>query len=158
MEELSRKSYSEEARGPGTEEDQRRIDERYRALYAGVKCLVAQGDDPGSPEAQALAAEALALIEEFTGGDPEIAAGLQRSWANYHSLPFEQQRPFPIPLTAEEQEFLERAKAIYQERRSSGGASPREGMPCRSPRGGGQGALRGGAHRTAGDPVPGGAA
>lgn len=121
MQELSKKSYSDEARkrlearGPWTEEDQRRIDERYNALYAGVRRLVAEGGDPASDEAQALARESIALIEEFTGGDPEIAAGLQQWWANYHSLP-EEQRPFTVPLTAEEQEFLERAKAIYRER------------------------------------------
>lgn len=121
MQELSKKSYSEEAlqrlqaRGSWTEEDQRRIDERYNALYAGVRRLVAEGGDPGSDEAQALARESIALIEEFTGGDPEIAAGLQRWWEPYHSLPADQ-RPFADPLTPEEQEFLERAKAIYRER------------------------------------------
>lgn len=76
MQELSKKSYSEEAlqrlqaRGPWTEEDQRRIDERYNALYAGVRRLVAEGGDPGSDEAQALARESIALIEEFTVAIP----------------------------------------------------------------------------------------
>lgn len=121
MEELSRKSYSEEARkrlearGPWTEEDQKKVDARYNALYDGVRRLVAAGEDPASAEAQALAAESIALIEEFTGGDPEIAAGLQQFWATLKNMP-EEQRPITSPLTEEEQAFLERAKAIYRER------------------------------------------
>lgn len=121
MEELSRTSYSEEARkrlearGPWTEEDQKKVDARYNALYDGVRRLVAAGEDPASAEAQALAAESIALIEEFTGGDPEIAAGLQQFWATLKNMP-EEQRPITSPLTEEEQAFLERAKAIYRER------------------------------------------
>ncbi|MBA2362002.1 MAG: MerR family transcriptional regulator, partial [Chloroflexia bacterium] len=60
IEELGTASYSHEARenlaslhpNEWTEEDQKRVDERYDALHAGVRRLVAEGGDPGSPEAQ----------------------------------------------------------------------------------------------------------
>ena len=82
MKEISRKSYSESAceklasRGEWTEADQRKVDEQYNALYAGTKRVVAEGQEPSSAEAQALAGQAVALLEAFTMNDPEIEAGL----------------------------------------------------------------------------------
>ncbi len=122
MEDLNQRSYSEEARerfsamhtGEWTEEDQKRIDERYAALHAGVKQLVAEGGDPASTQAQALAGESIRLIEEFTTGDPKIEAGLSEWWEDYRALP-EQEKPFPSPLSAEESEFLEEARTIYRQ-------------------------------------------
>jgi hypothetical protein len=67
-----------------------------------------------------LAGQAVALLEAFIGGDPDIEQGLQNWWTGYKSLPAEQ-RPFPSPLSADEQAFLEQAKAIDQERRAAGG-------------------------------------
>ncbi len=122
MEELHQRSYSDEVRErfsaihtrEWTEEDQKRIDERYAALHAGVKQMVAESGDPAGPQAQALAGESIRLIEEFTTGDPKIEAGLSKWWENYQALP-EQQKPFQSPLNAEESGFLERAKAIYKQ-------------------------------------------
>jgi hypothetical protein len=59
-----------------TEADQRKVDEQYNALYAGIKRVVAEGQEPSSAEAQALAGQAVALLEAFTMNDPEIEAGL----------------------------------------------------------------------------------
>ena len=125
MEELSATSYTERAReklaarrdtmGGWTEEDQRRIDLRYANLDAGVKRVVAAGADPGSPEVQELAMEAIRLVEEFTGGDPEVTEGLNRWWEQFAALPAEKQ-PLPPRLTPEESDFLERAKAIVRQR------------------------------------------
>jgi DNA-binding transcriptional MerR regulator len=130
IEDLGSRSYSAEARermaavhpGEWTEEDQQRVDARYAALHAGVKRLAAEGGDPAGPEAQALAAESLQLLEEFTRGNPQIEAGLSKWWENYQALP-QEERPFPPPLTEEEFEFLERAKAIYRRGRSGSGGS-----------------------------------
>jgi DNA-binding transcriptional MerR regulator len=121
MQELSEQSYSESARAKlasrtWTAEDQKGVDEQYNALYAGVRQAVAAGSQPDSPEAQALAGQAIGLIEAFTGGDPEIAAGLNTWWKSFADMPADQ-RPFQVPLTDAESEFLEKAKAIYQERR-----------------------------------------
>jgi hypothetical protein len=124
MQELSQQSYTESARArlaarTWTAEDQRKVDEQYNALWAGVRRFVAAGQDPSSPEAQELAGQAIGLIEAFTGGDAEIQAGLNQWWQRYAELPAEQ-RPFQIPLTDAEADFLEQAKAIYQQRRREG--------------------------------------
>ena len=115
MEELGKRS--EAARGgatlpersPWTEEDQQRVNVRYDALYAGVKRLVAAGADPADPQAQALAGDALQLIHEFTGGNPQIEASVQTWWQNHDALPAER-KVFQPRLSPEESEFLDRAK------------------------------------------------
>ncbi len=127
MDEISQRAYSPEAlaklaaRGPWTEEDQRGIDAQYAALYAGVRQAVAAGQAPSGPEGQALAAQAVGLLEAFTGGDPEVWAGLQQWWQHHDQLPAAQ-RPVQIPLNDTESAFLAQAKAIFMERREAGGA------------------------------------
>ena len=121
METLHTKAYSQEALDKlasreWTEEDQRGVDQQYNALYAGVKRVVAEGQEPSSAEAQELAGQAIALLEAFTGGDPEIEAGLQNWWNQYQEIPAEQ-RPYQSPLSEDESAFLERAKAIFTQRR-----------------------------------------
>lgn len=128
MEEISRKSYSESAReklssrGEWTEADQQRVDEQYNALYAGIKRVVAEGQEPSSDEAQALAGQAVALLEAFTRNDPEIEAGLASWWINHAALPAEQ-RLYQSPLSDAESAFLEQAKAIYRQRRQDAGSA-----------------------------------
>jgi len=130
IEELGTESYSHEARenlaslhpNEWTEEDQKRVDERYDALHAGVRRLVAEGGDPGSPEAQSLAEQQISLLHEFTRGGPEVIAGLGNWWANYEALP-EAQRPFPPPLSDDEAAFLEKAKTIYNRARTGQGGA-----------------------------------
>jgi DNA-binding transcriptional MerR regulator len=126
MEELSRNAYSDEARAAlaarpaWTEADQRRVDEQYAALYAGVERAVAAGADPAGAAGQALAGQAIALLEAFTQRNPAVEAGLRTWWANYHALPAEQ-RPFRAPLSEAGAAFLEQAKAIYLARRGQAG-------------------------------------
>ncbi len=123
MEQLGAATYSEEARekltslhpNEWTEEDQKRVDQRYDALHSGVRRLTAEGADPASPEAQALAEQSIGLLQEFTRGDPEVTAGLNNWWTNYQALPAEQ-KPFPSPLNDDESAFLEQAKVIYRQR------------------------------------------
>jgi DNA-binding transcriptional MerR regulator len=117
MEELGRQAQAARQgaplpeRGPWTEEDQLRVNARYDALYAGVKRLVAAGADPADPAAQALAGDALQLLHEFTGGNPQVAAGVKTWWQSHDALPVEKQ-VFQPRLTPEEAKFLEQAKAI----------------------------------------------
>ena len=124
MQELGEKSYSPEARakiesrGPWTEADQQRVDEQYAALYAGVRRATAAGQDPGGEEGQRLAGDAIGLIEAFTGGDPEVWAGLQQFWKNHADLPAQKQT-MQIPLNDAESAFLNQAKAIFMERRKA---------------------------------------
>jgi MerR family transcriptional regulator, thiopeptide resistance regulator len=122
MQELGEQSYTPEARaklesrGPWTEDDQKRVDAQYAALYAGVRRATAAGQEPGGEEGQALAGQAIGLLEAFTGGDPEIWAGLQQFWKNHADLPAQRQ-PMQIPLNEAEADFLNQAKAIFMQRR-----------------------------------------
>lgn len=114
MEEVQQSAYSESARaklaarGPWTEEDQKRADEQWGAVNGELKRLAAAGVDPAGPEALAWAASFNDLIGQFTGGDPEIAVGLNTFWRQHNALP-ETERPMPSPYTAEEQAFMQAA-------------------------------------------------
>jgi MerR family transcriptional regulator, thiopeptide resistance regulator len=115
MEELGRKAQAARGdvplphRGPWTEADQLRVNARYDALYAGIKRLVAAGEDPAGPAAQALAGDALQLIHEFTAGNQKIEAGVKTWWQNHDVLPADK-KVFQPRLTPEESAFLDRAK------------------------------------------------
>lgn len=126
MDELSRQSYSEQAReriaarSPAwTEEDQQRVNEQYAWIGAELKRLVAAGADPASDEAQAVARLQRELLLGFTQGDPEVTAGLSAWWQNFNALP-QGQRPFTPPYSGAEAEFLQRAMAIYDQGRQEG--------------------------------------
>jgi MerR family transcriptional regulator, thiopeptide resistance regulator len=116
VEELQQSSYSDSARaklaarGPWTEEDQKRADEQWRAVNGELKRLTAAGADPSGPEGQAWAASFSALIGQFTGGDAEVAAGLDTFWRQHNALPASE-RPIPSPYTTEEQAFMDAALA-----------------------------------------------
>ncbi|HXG92651.1 MAG TPA: MerR family transcriptional regulator [Blastocatellia bacterium] len=99
--EFTKKYYSEEAR--------KKIDERanqmgaesieqgqrdWAALIQEVETAVREGVDPASNRAQALAARWSALIEGFTGGDPEIAKGLRNLYADQANWPATAQKPY----------------------------------------------------------------
>ena len=121
MEELSKKSYTQQDKqklaewGKGwSEEDQKIANQQWGAMYAELKRLVAEGKDPASPEAQALAEHYGDLIDQFTHGDPGIVAGLKKWWQNFNELPAEEKPMQPLS-SKEEQEFLEKAFAIYKQ-------------------------------------------
>lgn len=122
MQELSDKSYTDEARqrlkalhpNEWTEADQERVNQQYALLASELKRLVAEGADPASPDAQKAAKLQHELYMEFTKGDPQVSASLQRYWQNYNALPKEQQ-PTLLPYNEEEGEFLKKALEIYQQ-------------------------------------------
>jgi DNA-binding transcriptional MerR regulator len=128
MDELSRISYSEEARQtmaarlaarPWTEEDQKRADEQWNWVYSELRRLVAAGADPASSEAQHWLQFRSSLLREFTGGDAEVRKGLAKLWENYWKLP-ENERPFTMPKnTPEEQEFIKRTEEIYRQQQQA---------------------------------------
>ena len=126
MAKLTEQSYSEAARQKmaqwkekWTEADQLKVDKEYADLASELKRLVAEGADPGSPDAQAVAKLQNDLLHRFTKGDADIAAGLKQWWTNISNLPKEQ-RPvqFP-PYPKEEWEFMNKALAIYKERQKA---------------------------------------
>lgn len=59
--------------------DQQEISRAWDGLIAEAKALMARGD-PGSPEAMDLARRWMALVGQFTGGDPKLAAKVKSVW------------------------------------------------------------------------------
>lgn len=116
MGEISESSYSDEARAKmsqwptWTEEDQHRANAQWADIWGVARSLTAANADPAGAEAQNMIAKYNGLIAAFTRGDADISAGLSKYWQTHEALPLEQ-KPFQLPLTAEEQEFLNKALA-----------------------------------------------
>jgi DNA-binding transcriptional MerR regulator len=122
MEELSKKSYSEEDRQKiaewgknWSEADQQVATQQWDAVIAELKRLAAEGADPASPEAQALAAQWWSLIQQFTHGDPGVTQGLKNMYRNLDEMP-EQERPFPMPYTEQEEAYMQKLINVYQQK------------------------------------------
>lgn len=62
------------------EERIREVEAEWPRLMEEVRTEMEKGTDPSDPRVQALARRWRALIEEFTGGDPGIAASLNRMY------------------------------------------------------------------------------
>jgi DNA-binding transcriptional MerR regulator len=101
-----------------SEADQRQADEKWNAIYAEARRLADAGADPAGDEAQALAARQMALVGEFTRGDPGVTAGLKKFWQNVGELP-EGRSPLPKVLTDAQQAFLDKALEVYHQRQNS---------------------------------------
>lgn len=121
MQELSNNAYSKEAKQKiaaraqqWTEEDQKVADQRWGAVFTEVKRLVATGQAPDSPAAQAMAQEWLGLVQEFTQNDPAITEGLKNYYKSLDQLPAER-KPFTFPITVEENAFAQEAMKIYRQ-------------------------------------------
>jgi DNA-binding transcriptional MerR regulator len=114
-----KKYYSEEAikkleerQKAYTEADAQRDAHRWEAVLSGFRQAFEQGLDPDSKEVQALAGQHQELIQGFTQGDPDIAQGLDKLYAAPDT-------PFPSPYSSkEEEEYVARALAIYDQRNS----------------------------------------
>jgi hypothetical protein len=79
-----------------------------------------RGQPPDSPDVQALAGQMNALIESFTGGDPEAEAGLERFArdAEMGNLPPELAAYAPYGGADEDlHRFMQQALTTYRERR-----------------------------------------
>ena len=120
MQNLSDQSYSEEAQAKiaartpeWTEADQQRIAPLWEAVNEDITRLAAENADPAGPEAQDLAARYSSLIQGFTGGDPEVARGLNKWWENFDALS-EDQRPFQSPYNKDQMAWLGKALTVYR--------------------------------------------
>jgi DNA-binding transcriptional MerR regulator len=91
----------------GTPEVLERGRREWAALLKEVEQAIAEGVDPSSERAQALAARWNGLIEEFTGGNPEILASLKRLYADQANWPDGAQKPY----TDEVSSFISKAVA-----------------------------------------------
>ncbi|HEY7347939.1 MAG TPA: MerR family transcriptional regulator [Ktedonobacterales bacterium] len=122
MEELSKQSYSEEARQKlaewgknWTEADQERANQQWAALIAELKRLVASSQDPAGSEAQALAGQWMGMIQQFTRGDTDVLEGVKKmTSANLRG-----QTPYPPFFGKEDGAFLDKMLETYQERQGA---------------------------------------
>jgi DNA-binding transcriptional MerR regulator len=97
------KYFSAEAKAKVAERQQRwspelqeKTNKEWSELYADVEACL--GEDPAGPKAQALAQRWRKLVEQFTGGDPEIQRGLNAMWADSANWPDDAQtRKFVKP-------------------------------------------------------------
>lgn len=76
-EQLAQLSDRADQLGP---EGMERAQQDWATLIDEVRAEMEAGTDPADPKVQALADRWIALIEQFTGGDPEIRANLQRMY------------------------------------------------------------------------------
>jgi MerR family transcriptional regulator, thiopeptide resistance regulator len=66
---------------------QAKAKEDWDNLYREVEACLKDNEDPAGARAQALATRWRALVEEFTGGDPEIQKGLNAMWNDSANWP-----------------------------------------------------------------------
>ena len=122
MAEISAKSYSPEAAQKlaewgkhWTEEDQKHASQQWDAVFAELRRLVAEGEDPTSPEGQTLAKQHSELIRQFTRSDANVEAGLQQWWKKHNELPAGEKPLGMYSYSEEEGTFLQKALEHYKQ-------------------------------------------
>lgn len=105
--------YSDEARAKVEErkklwspELQEKVSKQWADLIRDVEAAL--GEDPASPRVQALAERWRKLVEGFTGGDPQIQAGLNALYADRTNWP----AGFPKPYSEAVQAFMMKALKV----------------------------------------------
>ncbi|MFL6276953.1 MAG: MerR family transcriptional regulator [Blastocatellia bacterium] len=93
-----------------TPEKQAKAQADWAALFKDVEAAMAEGLDPASERAQQLATRWDDLIRGFTGGDPEVTAGLKRLYADQANWPTTFEQPFRNDHAA----FVNQARAHRQ--------------------------------------------
>jgi DNA-binding transcriptional MerR regulator len=93
-----------------TPELQEQVSRQWTELMAEVETVL--GEDPGGPKAQALAERWTKLVEGFTGGDPEVASGVKRLYADQANWPASAKEYMTPFLKPEVWKFMDRAIAI----------------------------------------------
>jgi DNA-binding transcriptional MerR regulator len=68
------------------EERIREVEAEWPALMAEVRAEMDAGTDPAEERVQALARRWMGLVEEFTGGNPEIAQSAKSMWQNESTI------------------------------------------------------------------------
>lgn len=100
----------------GTPEVLARGQQAWSELIREVEAAVGDGEDPASEKAQALASRWQALIEEFTGGNPEIRRNLERLYADRANWPASPRPELPTGVS----EFIQKAMAAGKGKDESG--------------------------------------
>jgi MerR family transcriptional regulator, thiopeptide resistance regulator len=112
----SKKYYSEGAQAKIEErkklwspENQERWSKEWSDLFRDVEAAL--GEDPAGGKAQALAARWKKLVEGFTGGDPQITAGLSNMYQDRPNWPASMQQRMQPFSNKKVWEFIQRAFA-----------------------------------------------
>jgi len=84
----------------------------WTTLIREVETAVSEGVDPNSERAAGLASRWSTLIKAFTGGDPEIQAGLNKMYSDQTNWPAN----FPKPYSDAASEFIQQAIAAKFEK------------------------------------------
>jgi DNA-binding transcriptional MerR regulator len=107
----TKKYYSENAQAKIEErkslwspELQERVTRDWSELVRDIEAAIADGVAPSDERAQTLAARWNSLIEEFTGGDREIRAGLNKMYADQES--WQDKVSWKKPYSDEVQDFI----------------------------------------------------
>ena len=88
----------EQRRPQWSPELQERVSREWTELFRDVEAAL--GEDPAGAKAQALAARWMGLVEEFTGADRDVTAGVSNVWADRQNWPAEfqeQAAPYANP-------------------------------------------------------------
>lgn len=86
------------------------VQAEWQALFEQARAEMAKGTDPASEPVKALACRSIKLIQEFTGGDPEIEQSLNRMW--------QQEQPEVVSrgmVDTSVMEYLARARAALEQ-------------------------------------------
>lgn len=99
--EWTKRYYSEDAQAKIDErrnlwspELQERVTKDWSDLTADIEAAIADGAKPADKRAQDLAARWRGLVKEFTGGDREIQAGLNKMYADEKNWQTDWKKPF----------------------------------------------------------------
>ncbi|HEX8183650.1 MAG TPA: MerR family transcriptional regulator [Blastocatellia bacterium] len=109
------KYYSEEAQQKLAQTPREVVEQGqqdWATLIKEAEAAVAQGEDPASEKAQALAVRWSNLIKAFTGGNPEISEGLSKLYADQANWPSTFQKPYSDEVGA----FMCEAVAILNKK------------------------------------------
>jgi DNA-binding transcriptional MerR regulator len=94
---------------------QERVSREWMELIRDVEA--ACGEDPAGEKGQDLAARWIALVEEFTGGDPEVTSGLKSLYADRANWPAQtQQQMQPFRIAPEVWGFINQAIEVRKRR------------------------------------------
>jgi DNA-binding transcriptional MerR regulator len=115
--EWAQQYYSSEAREAiaermkiWTPELQAEVDQQWAALIKDVETAISESVDPASARGQALGTRSRELVAGFTGGNPAIAEGLNKLYADQANWPSDFKKPYSDEVSA----FFRAAMAASQ--------------------------------------------
>jgi transketolase len=94
---------------------QERVSRQWTELIGEVEAAVERKEDPAGAHAGELARRWRALVEEFTGGDPDVTQSVKNAWADRANWPAEaKQQTQPFHITPQVWGFIQQAMAALK--------------------------------------------